>query len=524
MDYPNSQIADIRLRSGKRRRRSQLRGWLRSTAVLVFLFIMLSFIAHNLSGDVEAAAPPVVNGLFYGDGDNNDYSLYGSSEYGSGLYIYFDSPNIYVALVVDRTVNDNVCSPQSNAAYTQNAGWSNHRNCKRNTDSEFASFTLECTTSPNSWSWQQGYTANVGGTWVSDNTSGAGLGVAPPGYTSGSSMAWNFNNYIANYPTNPWDLYQGGGPTANIQDWKSPYAAGSPDVVVGLDGYPATGPISYSSTYEWEWAMVYEWSADLTICGSEPIFVLAGESHHSPIKNGDLDENDDFPPDPDPDPLTDYGDLPDTYSTLESSNGARHILTINSAYLGSSPDPEVDGQPSVDATGDVASANDEDGVSRSGSTNWVPGNTVTINLDVQGSTPTADVGIWIDWNGDGDFDEANEFYPFLNLPTGGVSTVNILIPGNYNTGDSVYIRARIFNDEADAPGGSLTSDDYAGVGTTGEVEDYQWFFGPTAITLINATTGSQETGLLLVLALTIAGLIVTMLLLRRRQAILPSQG
>jgi hypothetical protein len=327
------------------------------------------------------------------------------------------------------------------------------------------------------------------------------------------------NNYEANFPAVPWDLYLGTHPNPDMRDWKSPFDSSNPDVVVGLDGYPATGPIVYSSTYQWEWPMVYEWSADLSVCGNQPIFVLAGVSHHSPLKNGDTDQNDDFPPDPDPQPLSDYGDLPDTYSTLKASNGARHILTINGAYLGSSPDSETDGQPSSDATGDMMSANDEDGVSRTGATNWVPGNTVNLSLDVQGSTATADVGVWIDWNADGNFDEANEFYAYLNLPTGGISIVDVLIPANYSTGAPANVRARIFNDEADAPGGSLDAGDYEGQAANGEVEDYQWFFGPTAITLVNATTGSQDSALVMVLALTAAALTLTALYIGRKQEI-----
>jgi hypothetical protein len=71
----------------------------------------------------------MVDGLFYKNGDNNVYSLYGTSEHGSGLYIYYQSPKIYVALVVNRTVNDNVCAPQEMGGanlYVKNAGWSNH--------------------------------------------------------------------------------------------------------------------------------------------------------------------------------------------------------------------------------------------------------------------------------------------------------------------------------------------------------------------------------------------------------------
>jgi len=513
LPHPPTHTVVSRKRNGSS---SHISGWLRFVAIIVLLFVAFSFAEFSLGGVVEAASPPIVNGLFFGDGDNNDYALYATSEHGSGLYIYFDSPTIYVALVVDRSVNDNVCSPQSDPAYTQNAGWSNHRTCKRATDSEYASFTLECTTSPNSWNWQQGYAQKVGGVWLSDETIASGAGTAPPGYDSSSSWVWNLTNYEANYPAVPWDLYLGAGPSSAIDYWKSPFDSSNPDVVP-TDAYPSSGSIGYSSVYEWEWPMVYEWSADLTVCGSEPIFVLAGESHHSPIKNGDPDENDNFPPDPDPQPLTDYGDLPDSYSTLEASDGARHTLTINGAYLGTKPDPEVDGQPSNDATGDVMSTDDEDGVTRSGATTWEPGNTVNLALNVQGSTPTADVGIWIDWNGDGDFSEANEFYSYLNLPTGGTSIIDVLIPGNYSTGSPVYVRARIFNDEADAPGGSLDAGDYAGQAATGEVEDYQWSFGPTAITLVNATTGHQDSALILVLALTVTALLMTTLYIVRRQ-------
>jgi hypothetical protein len=506
-----SQHHTSNITTNKKRHLSPPLGWFRTITILTALFVAFSFALVNLESVAEAASPPDVNGLFYGDGDNNDYVLYGMSEYGSGLYIYFDNPIIYVALVVTRDVNDNVFG---NRPYTQNAGWGPPRGAGQLVNSEYASFVLKCTTAPMEWSWTQGYARQEAGVWYSDE-GGQGSGTPPPGYDSSSSFAWNINTYMSSYPSVAWDLYNGNGSGTAIGNWKSPFDTGSPNTVIGLDGYPATGPIVFSSQYNYEWPMVYEWSADLSGCGSNAIFVLAGESHHSPSKNDD--ENDDFPEDPDPQPLTDYGDLPDTYSTLKASNGARHTLTINGAYLGTKPDPELDGQPSSDATGDMASDNDEDGVNRTGATLWQPGNTVQLRLNVQGSTPTADVGIWIDWNGDGNFDEANEFYSFIDLPTGGNSIVNILIPPNYNAGDSVNVRTRIFTDQADAPGGSLDAGDYEGMAASGEVEDNQWFFGPTAITLVNATTGSQETSLIIVLGLTAVALLVTTLYIGRRQ-------
>ena len=54
------------------------------------------------------SGPPTVNGLFYGDGDDIYYTLLSTSYFGSKLYAYYDAPSnrLYVALVVDRSIND----------------------------------------------------------------------------------------------------------------------------------------------------------------------------------------------------------------------------------------------------------------------------------------------------------------------------------------------------------------------------------------------------------------------------------
>jgi hypothetical protein len=261
-------------------------------------------------------------------------------------------------------------------------------------------------------------------------------------------------------------------------------------VVPGLEGYPATGPIGYSSTYQWEWDMVYEWSVDLsaTGCGKNPIYVLTGASHHSPIKNGDLDQNDDFcvdlPCDQD-DALTDWGDLPDTYTTLNASSGAGHRIITNNPHLGPLTDPENDGVPSVSASQDDAiNADDDDGVTRTPDESWTNGATVHIDFDVMCATTDADLAMWIDWDNSGTF-EADEYYVFLNVPCNAVYTAAIVVPGasDYLVGRGLYVRARIFADVVDAPGGSLDSGDFSGLALSGEVEDYLWDFSPTAITL-----------------------------------------
>jgi hypothetical protein len=52
-------------------------------------------------------AAPKVNGLFYGDGDTNNYPVvpYASSVNDSKLYVTYINGTLYVALVVNRTIS-----------------------------------------------------------------------------------------------------------------------------------------------------------------------------------------------------------------------------------------------------------------------------------------------------------------------------------------------------------------------------------------------------------------------------------
>jgi hypothetical protein len=468
-------------------RHSASRRWLRIFGLIILVMILMVFTARSVYDRASAANPPTVNGQFWGDGDYARYWDYAETDNGSELKVYFDSPTLYGVLVVDRAVNDNVCGDKP---YTTDAGWNPGHDCKRLTDSEFATFTVECTTAPQSWTWQQGYAQEIGGTWYSNETisTGSGAGTAPPGYVSSSSWVWNIEHYKIN-PAPNWDLYDGNGSGAALDLWKSPFDPASPSTVIGLDGYPAApDPIAYSTYYEWEWPMVYEFSVDLSICGSNIIYVLSGLSHHSPGKHGE--EDDPFPPDGDP--LADFGDLPDTYSTLLASSGPSHQFVINNGlYLGVERDPEKDGQPVYNASGDDdSSADDEDGVTR-GTQQWTNGATVDINLELSGVPATGDVGIWIDWDGSGTF-EADEFYSFLDLIVGTTNTVQVVVPDSatYTVGDPLNVRVRLFDDETNAPGGSLDAADYAGAAVNGEVEDYQWYFDPNAVELETLTASS----------------------------------
>ncbi|HEB64309.1 MAG TPA: DUF11 domain-containing protein [Chloroflexi bacterium] len=208
----------------------------------------------------------------------------------------------------------------------------------------------------------------------------------------------------------------------------------------------------------------------------------------------------------------DYGDLPDSYNrTLLADDGPRH--TVGTLTLGPNVDTEPDGQESNTASAD----NYDDGVTRDMSDNWTNGATVDIDLDLRGSTASglADVGMWIDWNNDGVFG-AGEFYSFSGLNVGMVNTVQITVPDSstYTVGDDINVRVRAF-DPDNLPGGSLDGGDYAGPATNGEVEDYFWEFGPTAITLedLQAVSGGDwntalPVAFLGVLLLTGAGLVL----------------
>ncbi|MBW2977950.1 hypothetical protein KY331_03835 [Candidatus Woesearchaeota archaeon] len=128
-----------------------------------------------------------------------------------------------------------------------------------------------------------------------------------------------------------------------------------------------------------------------------------------------------------------FGDAPDpTYPTYLANNGARHTI-IPGLFLGASVDPETDGQPTSEADGDDNDGNDdEDGI-------------VATSLIVQGQTAYVDVtasamcdsvncylDAWVDFNGDGDWNDAGEQIFASQLLTAGVNNLQFNVPsGNY---------------------------------------------------------------------------------------------
>lgn len=482
----------------------------------------LAILALAVLGSAKANATPTVNGRFYGDGDHLEYAEFATTYYGSKLYVFYDAPTttLYVAFVVEPSVNENVFGQPPDgmsSTYMASTGWGmgggQQRGADTLIDSEFAGFRFACEpSSARDWSWEQGYACLDGGgtSYVSDSTCGTSTGPFPPSLVSASSFAWNINTYEA-AGTPPWDRDL---ISATIDDWVSPFdtsMTGGVYTPVGLDGYPSVSStpapdcmsapaadlttVTYSSDHDWEWRMIYEWSLDLgpagADCGSSGLFLVTGLSHHSPAKDEITmtciaecgDENDCFPPDvggPTEDPLSDYGDLPDSYDTLRASGGAQHHIKVVSPYLGSDPpDSELDGAPSSDAEGDDGTTDDEDGVVPQVSGPWNPGTMQSLSVTVNGTSGSDDVvGAWLDWNNDGDFDCPDEFESFTATSGDMTYTLTASIPSGGDEfdwmTDDLHARFRIFSSDSVAPGGSLDCTDHDGAATDGEVEDYVW--------------------------------------------------
>ncbi|HKK76036.1 MAG TPA: GEVED domain-containing protein, partial [Saprospiraceae bacterium] len=189
----------------------------------------------------------------------------------------------------------------------------------------------------------------------------------------------------------------------------------------------------------------------------------------------------------------DYGDLPDSYGTLEPGgtdpmDAPRHILNED-LLLGNSVDSELDGNPEPMAgfmqdgddadpglvTFGVQDADDEDGIEFI--TPLVPGNSATIRVQAVNMTgSSATLQMWIDWNGDGDFVDganvdANEEYSFTvanGLDGTGSTDYTFSVPADaaFREG-AAFVRFRL------SPNGGLEPDEQTGPVPFGEIEDYK---------------------------------------------------
>jgi hypothetical protein len=169
------------------------------------------------------------------------------------------------------------------------------------------------------------------------------------------------------------------------------------------------------------------------------------------------------------DECRDYGDLPDSdnetgtsnYQTDAANGGPSHVI-IPGLYLGNIVELENDGVQSIDAMGDGA---EEDGVAITPNLNLAPSNVIRLPLGAVNTTgETAYIEAWIDWNGDGDFDDPGEMVANFNDASGSFPAEMIIpIPVGAQQDQNLGFRIRISNMSNITPVGPADS---------GEVEDY----------------------------------------------------
>ncbi|PSV15913.1 hypothetical protein C0W44_20620, partial [Photobacterium leiognathi subsp. mandapamensis] len=160
----------------------------------------------------------------------------------------------------------------------------------------------------------------------------------------------------------------------------------------------------------------------------------------------------------------DIGDAPDMtsgiavqdYQTLLSNQGAAHILADTDAdtqvdiTLGTAWDEETQYwntatvmQNLTANADDVNNIDDEDGVTFPA--NWTPGESVNVDVTLTKDPDTTLNGLqvyaWVDWNLDGDWDDAGE--QIINNATAaeGINTAAITVPAGASLGYS-YVRVR----------------------------------------------------------------------------------
>jgi hypothetical protein len=186
----------------------------------------------------------------------------------------------------------------------------------------------------------------------------------------------------------------------------------------------------------------------------------------------------------------DYGDLPNTYGTLIATGGPRHVVNPN-LKLGASVDGELEAQPEAMAgsmTGGDDNSNggyneggagdDENGVIFE--TPLIPGFPACVRVSSMNNTGAAAVlQGWIDFNGDGDVNDAGEQ---LNTGSFAAAAPGAIVPNGTTTnqfcfdvpatatfqGGAAFARFRL------SPTGGLTAGGPSAMPyPIGEVEDYK---------------------------------------------------
>ncbi len=168
---------------------------------------------------------------------------------------------------------------------------------------------------------------------------------------------------------------------------------------------------------------------------------------------------------------TDFGDAPTaaqsgfaaSYPTLLANNGARHTV-VPGFSIGTNVDTEADGLPSAAAILDDTSGaiDDEDGVTSSGTPSIGQAASMTVFVTNTAALGNPFLSVWIDYNRDGDWDDAGELI-HAAAATSGNNTINFTVPGSAVSG-LAYARIRLHDGTTGLPS--------TGPSATGEVEDH----------------------------------------------------
>ncbi|MBB3839834.1 hypothetical protein FHS57_003845 [Runella defluvii] len=215
-----------------------------------------------------------------------------------------------------------------------------------------------------------------------------------------------------------------------------------------------------------------EFTATINFVIATPIsssaFVLTGSPQTGTINNDELDWGDA--------PTAAQSGFASSYPTTLANSGARHKLAPGGVFLGATVSADLDGQPTLTANGD---ATGDDGVILPSA--FIINTTGSVTVT---ASAVSKLDAWIDFNRDGDWDDANEKVANGFDLVVGNNTVPVIVPAA-SLGTS-YARFRVSTSGGLSPTGEATD---------GEVEDYQVTIlnNQFAITSPSVTEGNTGT-------------------------------
>jgi uncharacterized repeat protein (TIGR01451 family) len=184
----------------------------------------------------------------------------------------------------------------------------------------------------------------------------------------------------------------------------------------------------------------------------------------------------------------DFGDAPDSYGTTLTNGGPNHRVVAGFS-LGATEDSEAQGQPSADALGDGA---DEDGVTLPNSGVLVACSTANIGVNLTNTAGIAapKLDAWLDFDGDGAFNDPRDRIAAGLALVAGANTVTVNVPCDAKS-VFTYARFRLSSTGVAGPGGQVTDGEIEDWAVTLEGLDFGDAADPTYPTLL-ASNGARH--------------------------------